>query len=481
MTTSPAFKIELAAPKPRFFVEEGAWLNLTADVPLGIPFEPIELNRFQTRIYVENDQGFRQIFIGKQYFNLHHVNLMTGVGMPSRRRTSPLETTLDLMNFTRPLSPAHYQLVITYQPGKGDGELFKSNIVAFDIEPAPIFSQQYRWMAGKYRRNDLAALWTAGHPGQPVTWFFQMSNRRDPGIVFSAQDLKMPQTANTAAPVLAHITGPAVSRRHRTAVWQVATGCGWVRFDPDGRTGDPGSASHGLLRAIMVDPPLQRHDGGISAIFLGEDGEGRPTLSLFEVDAQDQPSFQLFPWTAEEPGNMPEEIVAVWSESENPLTACVYAIESQTRLVYQPLGGLRTVLHDGAGTLRFLRCDQQRGRGRVLAVYEDPSAEVRSILGWDIEHPDTPAVRLEERLLQPADRQVEVVGAAAHDEGAGMTLLFRTADGRFFASSHSAAIEPVITGALERTPELVITPRNGAYLVSFGPQGRSIVSATAAP
>jgi hypothetical protein len=135
----------------------------------------------------------------------------------------------------------------------------------------------------------------------------------------------------------------------------------------------------------------------------------------------------------------------------------VYGIEAESRLIYQPFGGARTVLHEDDGKLRFLRCDQQSGRGRILVLQEDRNHEVRSILGWDIEHPVTPAIPIERRYLKPEDLEKEIAMPAANDEAAGMSFVYRD------------AMPP------GPPPELVVTPRNGMYLVSIGPEGRNIV------
>ncbi|MEM8559065.1 MAG: hypothetical protein AAGG50_14690 [Bacteroidota bacterium] len=462
----------MAPTKDSFLVGEGVVVDLHVEVLADTTLDRLVLNRRRTQVTLTtlacsdpHRVGETRTLTGDDYLKLHQINRFKQVGRSFEAPAGSRWTSqLELFLYHRPLMAGRYALALSYQHGDTHADTTQAAPVEFVVTPAQVRHLACRWFGGRHPRDELEALWTTEANGG-ARWVYQAASKYDPGAIRVATDLGSDGLDAAGPPRLALLNDIAAMHADRYAVWLRGGDLGWLHLHLRGRLSEPFFVAHGLAAVpapVLLDPPLQKRDGGLTALVYGRDHAGREALSLIEADTIRGGTARLIPLTSPI-GRHPS---IVWDVEEvAPSGALVYARaaqQGQTDLVHRSLGSqVETVVATLPGHVERLLVEQWTGRVYVGALTSDRGV-------WQA----WTGTLVDGHLTLSGSRTSTAPGAlrscALLDGGTGMALLLETPEHlcTVTLTSDRAATSAPIDALLAPPTQLIATPRRGLCIAT---------------
>lgn len=358
--------IKLSSRRPQTLVGEQILFELGIRVAAPLVMEPPELNRSRTTLLLETkDTATPKSWTlnGADHMRIFHVHPLSEVGSAFEVEAGRQWTaTLNLSQFTLPLPAGKYEISLKYRYGKTAAESVTTNSAGFEVLPAALGSISYRWYGGGKPRETLASVFVALDNGNEE-WFYQIGSRRNPGAVETSVRIGRPARHAGAKPVLAHLNDVQGMHFLKYVLWEQDGEIGTLAVHSEGRGGEPRFVKHGLQPgATLVEPPLQRHHGGLIAILTGKLPDGRPGWALVTLPENGAGENRVAPLDA-----APDQALALWPADEG--APSLYLHSGGRWLQRKPSGEAAPV--DANHTVEALALAQWMGAGTVYGFYRD--------------------------------------------------------------------------------------------------------------
>ncbi len=422
--------LTLVPTAPRLPAGAAVLLELRVTLRASGPLETVELNGGRTRVEVVTERPAaeggpsRRELSGADHAALHRPRPDVPLGDTIDLPAGTSSFRLALADYAPTLPVGRHRVTVRYRLGDGPGAFEAvSNTVVLEVVPATPTAVVRGWLRDGRLRGTSAFTWRLDPPG---AWLLRLTQGFDAEAVLGAFALPAPAGA---APGLALLNDYGDMHWEKRVVWLEGGVLQVLPVERRDVIGPPtGHEVPGLAAgAALVDPPLQRRDGGVRALV---DQGGR--LLVADVG----PDGVAAAHAVEAPGAALHRGV-VWSAGEDdPRAGALVRLAREGR-------ALRLWRHDLAGGPGALLWEEPReaagwalvqaaGVGYALVVVrDDPAAddhEARPVLRavaapFDLEEPPPeggdgdeggpPAtVAAGAWALEPGERLLDVAGVA---------------------------------------------------------------------
>lgn len=358
--------IQLSARRPQTLVGEQILFDLGVRVAAPLTMEPPELNRSRTTLLLQTKDAAAPrswTLNGADHMRIFHVHPLSEVGSAFEVEAGrQWKATLNLLQFTLPLPTGKYEIALRYRYGNNAADSVTTNTAAFEVLPAGLGSISYRWYGGAKPAETLGSVFVALDNGNEE-WFYQIGSRRNPGAVETSVRIGRAARHAGARPVLAQLNDVQAMHFLKYVLWEQDGEIGALPVHSEGRGGEPRFVKHGLQPgAALVDPPLQRHHGGLMAMLTGKLPDGRPGWALVTLPENGQGESRVAALDA-----APVQALALWPADERAPSLYMHA--GGRWLLRKPTGETGPV--DAEHSLESLALFQWMGAGTVYGHYRD--------------------------------------------------------------------------------------------------------------
>lgn len=370
--STPPLALTLLLPKPRWIGGEGIELSLHQRALADLELESVDLNQSRTTIELTalHDRApVLQRLRGVDHCALHRVSMFQAIGERfSVRAGDEWESRVELLLFARPLPVGRYRVALSYQYGPQPHELVRTDAVELEVVPAAVDHVALRWFGAADPKDELAALWAATADGDRRWWLHRAAGF-DPGVLRTSAAIG-PDPTGQAAPVLAHLDDVGAMHFGRFVAWPEPDALVVLPVQPRGRIAAPERVAHGLVGpVVLADPPLQRRDGGLSAVVLGHDDTAAPVARLVHAGPNPLPPGPVLPLPT---ATLPTAAVVAWHGVQDPVSGVLCLLEPGPPAwrvhAVELVGGAHRPLLEHPEPLTQLSIDQWLGLGHVVAI-----------------------------------------------------------------------------------------------------------------